>query len=104
MELILREIKKKRVAVMYKQQYFMKGVWIYSEEVNRSQQFDQLIALGTNPDADKIDSIIGNKSWTHALCSECGEYCADAIMTGTTVLCEDCLKLFLRALEKKETK
>ena len=102
MELILRELKKKRVSAKYKQQHFKDGVWLY-DGVRRSVNFDKLVALGNNPNADKIDEIMGNKSWTHELCNECGEYCADAIRTGDTVLCADCLKLFIRALEK-ETK
>lgn len=39
----------------------------------REQIYDELIALGPNPSANTIDTIIGNTSWTHIKCDNCGE-------------------------------
>ncbi len=44
--------------------------------------------------AKVIEKIIGNDSWTHITCSECGNYVENCIMLGDSefLLCIDCAR------------
>ena len=60
----------------------------------------KLAALGSTPDPDEVDSVIGNKSWTELYCcSECGDR-SEVVELGeppdyessTAWICVRCLK------------
>lgn len=64
----------------------------------------KLIALGANAAADAVANIIGNKSWTHALCASCNEYHDEAVAfrEDEVFVCHSCLRSALAALSAGE--
>ena len=64
---------------------------------------DDLSRLGSSPDPDNVDKVIGNGSWTRVTCDICEEAVDAAIVLGpdfseTSVqVCESCLR---KELEK----
>lgn len=60
---------------------------------------DMLDALGSNPDPDTVDEVIGNTSWTCCYCDECRAACEQVIEVGqepdyesaTAKLCKACV-------------
>lgn len=71
--------------------------------------FFRLKSLGSNPDPDKVDEIIGNYTWTRRTCDECQKNDAEKWVefdpdpgTPEMHLCEDCLKQALVLIEEKD--
>tara|TARA_R110000744_G_scaffold84463_2_gene165300 strand:- start:1010 stop:1297 length:288 start_codon:yes stop_codon:yes gene_type:complete len=66
---------------------------------NKLDTFEQLLALGENPQPDRVDMIIGNHSWTRTECHECGAENIDVVEvgqeSGTADICKYCLKTAL---------
>jgi hypothetical protein len=61
--------------------------------------------LVENP--DKVDEIIGNKTWTEIRCSECNDIVNEAITLGvaedkdeTALICKDCITKAMIILHK----
>lgn len=71
---------------------------------------ENLKKLGKNPTPDDVDNIIGNKTWTNLLCSECGEYKEKIIIVGqepnyessTAYLCNDCVRKAYNLINKEK--
>ena len=65
-----------------------------------------LIGLGSNPDPDKVDEAIGNKSWTRITCDQCQSEISKGVEVGqpmtydssTATLCGPCLRSSLTLL------
>lgn len=73
---------------------------------SREEQYNQLSRAKT---PDEWDYIIGNISWTHIWCSECGEYRDSGVTFGdgrdAVTICDDCLKeAFMLAFQPQEAK
>lgn len=101
MKLILREVKKKKVAAEWRSSYRQSdGVWnsALSGQKPRLQVYEELIALGKDPDADRIDEIIGNPSWTHSICTNCETLADNVVVIDEVQLCEDCINLAKRMI------
>lgn len=69
MKLLTRKHKAKEAAQSWKSRYFRCGVWMSSDN---KLVYDNLIALGPDPDPDDVNTVIGNTSWTEIICSCCG--------------------------------
>ena len=60
--------------------------------------YNELVALGDNPDPDQVDAIIGNNSWTYACCNgdENHSYVDRAVIitsySSCVTLCMECFK------------
>ncbi len=72
----------------------------------------ELKKLGKSPDPDAIDRIIGNDSWTHLTCNECGDSVDAVVQVGqepdyesaTAELCIKCVKAAVELLESELAK
>lgn len=66
--------------------------------------YELLCGLGSDPDMDKVDRIIGNKSWTRVTCASCGDAVDRAAEFGydTVKVCADCMRAALRAMGKRQ--
>ena len=80
----------------WRHQYFLNGKW---SDVVRQETYLKLLAAGD--DADKIDQIIGNSSWTHEYCSGCDSSQGEFIIFGEACICITC---FLKAAEEVKAK
>lgn len=67
MKIGIANVSAKDVAERWEKQYLNNGNWM----TGRDKIHAQIIAAGN--DAEKIAEAIGNKSWTHISCAECGE-------------------------------
>lgn len=87
----------------YNTYYDRRNGWRYGD--NKRVIFEELVALGQEPDPDDVDRIIGNNSWTSTRCDECGESPEFVVMVGeepdyesnTVFICSPCI-LNLRAM------
>jgi hypothetical protein len=70
---------------------------------NKLDTLEKLRALGESPLPDRVDMVIGNKSWTRTECQECGSENIDVVEVGqkpdygscTANICKYCLKTAL---------
>lgn len=101
MELITRQKEANRAKEHFKWYLDLpEGHFLFSEK--KKKIYQELCALGDNPNPDDVDRVIGNNSWTKTACDECGEYKDNLIRFGeesdpdegsnTAWICEDCLK------------
>lgn len=71
--------------------------WRYGPD--KEAIYEKLVALGDDPDPDAVDIAIGNKSWTHCICNECGNSVEYVIQVGqepdydsaTASICYSCI-------------
>jgi len=95
MEIVSRKLLASRVAGRWRQQYEKTSHWSEKENIYR-----QLLLLGTDPEPDEVDKVIGNGSWTRTTCNECNEDQQMTVMVGqrpdydsaTAWICVSCLK------------
>lgn len=94
------------VADRWREQYYERDGRKWSSTVSGPAEkvYDQLCALGQNPDIDIVAKIIGNESWSHLLCSGCNERVKAAVSFGSNysdnelLLCAPCVEDAARAL------
>lgn len=101
MKLETRSTLAASTAQVWKERYFVNGVW-YSDRFERI--YNRLIALGENPESDAVDKILGNDSWTTPLCDICDEYVESVVRLsfgGNTSydICQSCAKKICEMFE-----
>lgn len=69
------------VAELYRQQY-PAGDTRRPLGRDTDEVYQQLLALGNNPQIDKVAEIIGNKSWSYISCDGCRDYVERAVAIG----------------------
>ena len=102
--LITRKDRAKSVADRWKLNYLVgNSIWFNTPELDSKQVYEALIDLGTSPDPDEVDRIIGNSSWTEVQeCDKCGEHYDQIVeidlhqLQTTTRLCQTCLRAALQ--------
>ena len=78
--------------------YDVKYGWRYGDD--KRVKYEELVALGQEPDPDDVDRVIGNPSWTWCRCDECDTASEFVIMVGqepdyessTVHLCASCIR------------
>lgn len=94
MKLLTREMLGKTAAKRWKRQYASaeKDLWLRAANRDSGEIYNLLMAT---TDPDEVDRIIGNDSWTHGLCRECGEYRAPFVTFGedydADTVCAGCI-------------
>jgi len=97
MKKITRQILANSAASRFNLTY---GSGVHDGVHPHSEKVPKLLALGPVPDADKVDEIIGNKSWTAVCkCDECNKHSDIVIRLGeepdyesaTAYVCAECL-------------
>jgi hypothetical protein len=78
MRIITRQLLADGVVERWKKQY-PEGIYHGDD---KGEILINLIALGENPPPDKVDTVIGNRSWTRTRCDECGDCFIDIIEVG----------------------
>jgi len=79
--------------------------WEHQYRGDRRETYNKLLALGSNPDPDEVDKIIGNKSWTRCGCEVCF---TDADIVGVASnyvhiwVCKSCLESALGMFKAKQ--
>lgn len=71
MKLITRQLLANRIAEVWKDRYFYGSGWYHTMGFDAEIIHNKLVALGSNPNPDAVDSIIGNNSWTRIECDAC---------------------------------
>lgn len=98
MRIVSRVSKAAKAADSWYNTYYDKRFgWSYGED--KAVTYDQLVALGREPDPDDVDRIIGNNSWTSTRCDECGTSPQVVVMVGeepayesnTVFICSPCI-------------
>lgn len=94
---IVRETAK-TVAIKWRDQYSDDGGtgWGNTSFGPTEEVYKRLLALGDSDDTDKIEAIIGNRSWTHYLCIGCLKRVPVGIQMGAgyvnkNVCCFECI-------------
>lgn len=64
------------VADRWRNQYHGKDGWLRVARGSSQDTYDRIMDLGEAPDPEKVAEIIGNKSWTHPVCSVTGDHLA----------------------------
>lgn len=104
--IITRQSLARAAAERWKAQYFV-GRW---REENHLRIHSMLIALGSDPNPDDVDMIIGNTSWTRpGACDNCGAESSALYMIGqpldyeshTASVCITCLRAAVKEMEEK---
>jgi hypothetical protein len=72
MKLITPHTLARTAALRWKGAHSLSGGWKKIYGVDTGEIFDRLIALGSMPEPEKVDAIIGNTSMTDTRCDECG--------------------------------
>ncbi len=76
--------------------------------VESKSKYDALVALGSSPSIESVDSIIGNNNWTHVWCSSCRENKNECAVVGEEDfgapirICRECAIEVIRVLDAKE--
>ena len=105
MKLINRQTLTNEAAKRWKEQYCSNGEWYASRCLPREETYAKLLALGTNPNPNDVDGLIGDSSWTDVKsCNECDQQVDELVEIGepsdyessTAYVCKKCL---LEALE-----
>lgn len=114
MRLITRSGKAAAVAEAWRRQYQDRdGSWKYDTHpsfttgLSKEQTYNALVILGPNPNADDVDRVIGNTSWTACRCDECDQYFEEVMEVGqdpeyessTAELCEGCVIMALNSFD-----
>jgi len=96
-----RHIEANNVAERWKKVYFKNSKWYEFNSRNSDKTAEQvwfaLLSLGRNPDPDKVDTIIGNTSWTQNPPPEHCTVCNNLILNGVELsdsssICIVCLE------------
>lgn len=83
----------------------------YRNDPDKTAKTQVLLSLsGSNLNADAVDEIIGNASWTSIHCDGCGEYVHLAVVVGapmdyesaTATLCKSCLEKAMKVIAEAE--
>ncbi|WP_443700181.1 hypothetical protein [Pseudomonas sp.] len=111
MKIITRQIEADEAPASFEKQYGRDRdgkKWINGR--TRDETIDALNALPKPVNADEVDRIIGNDSWTRVpTCDDCGKCSLDAVMqlgqepdweSCTAHICHACLKAALDTIEK----
>lgn len=62
----------KSVAARWKSQWSRDGVWNRNVKGGRGEEiYNQLVAMGDDPDREAVRKLMGNTSWTHLSCDGC---------------------------------
>lgn len=80
MNLITRQDNANKSAKEWKARYFhpIAKHWQYGAQ-EKERTYHELVSLGSNPNPDDVDKIIGNSSWTENMCQVCGEKVEETI-------------------------
>lgn len=89
--IITRQDLANSAAQLWKQQYFTVGGWLKIFEGDSESIHKELVALGSTPNPDDVDRIIGNIGWTTISCDSCREHVTEAIV-GYITICAKCVK------------
>lgn len=111
MKLITRQIEADEAPASFEKQYGMdREAKSWKDGVEKGEIIDALNALPKPVDADEVDRIIGNGSWTRVpTCDDCGQDGLAAVMqvgqepdweSCTAHICHACLKAAVDAIEK----
>jgi hypothetical protein len=92
----------------WKQQYFLDGRWGATILGSTEAIYNGLKALDLETaTATEVEAIIGNGSWSHQRCNECGEYAVTVVEIGapedyessTAHVCEPCMRKAIALFE-----
>ena len=112
---IVKPGKTQKTSERWKSQYLRSDGWgtTYGKHGPKSAQtiYDKLVLVEQSKSArnklDKIDEIIGNKSWTHSHCSSCSTFSRETLVSidvsggeYSCQLCITCVKKMLDLLER----
>ena len=82
-------------AERWREQYCRNGYWVSTLTGDAKAKYDALVALGDDPDPNKVDAIIGNQSWTHETCDVHGTRLDRAVVVSagdrSLILCPECV-------------
>lgn len=108
MELITRQTLARVAAPRWRRQYPPDREHGWNDGRSANKISDALAALGSDPDPDAVDRIIGSGGWTAVpKCDECGRDDLSAVVqvgeepdyeSATAKLCRDCLARALALL------
>lgn len=99
MKLITRQSLANEAAERWKGNYYCPDRGWLGYGIDSYAVYSHLLALGENPDPDRVDAVIGNGSWTEKpSCDECGQQVAAVAEVGqppdyesaTARLCYSC--------------
>jgi hypothetical protein len=101
MRLITRKSKASDAAIAWAKQYPPE----HDHFRDKQDKAKRLIELGSNPNPDDVDSIIGNGSWTRTKCHQCNAENIDVVELGqepdyeshTANICKPCIEKALKA-------
>lgn len=110
---IIKTGKTQKISKRWKLQYNRKDGWVITYGKNGPEstktKYEQILAIENSRvrnKLDKIDEVIGNKSWTHHSCSQCGTETRDKLLqlevgSGEYIhnLCLPCVRKMLTLLE-----
>lgn len=110
---IIKAGKTQKVSERWKLQYNRKEGWRTTYGKNGPQStkliYEQILAIENSQvrnKLDKIDEVIGNKSWTHIYCSGCGTQTRENLVSSdvnggeySCQLCITCVRKMLTLLE-----
>lgn len=100
MKLVTPKIQAAEAAERWKKQYCHGDKWGHFA-CDAKGVYDRLRALGSAPEPDDVDHIIGNRSWTRVACDECKNNVAEVCVilgqepdyeSSTASICVQCLK------------
>ena len=114
MKLITRQIEADEAPASFEKQYGRdREAKSWKGGVSKGEIIDALNALPKPVDADQVDSIIGNGSWTRVpTCDDCGQDGLTAVMqvgqepdyeSSTAHICQACLLVALNIIGKVTT-
>lgn len=105
MKLITRQMKADTVAQKWFRtyahtSYWKEGRYLIGNGLTKEETHAKLVDLGTNPNPDDVDAVIGNRSWTYCTCDDCGKSVQAVVQLGqeldyesaTANICFHCLK------------
>lgn len=75
--------------------YERKGEFMHNARGSTKTVYDQLCALGDDPNIDAVAEAIGNKSWSYLTCEGCTEYVKTAVAIGEhepKLYCDICIR------------
>ncbi len=109
MEVFTRKLLARSSYRRWRESHPLGGKFIKDDEIAV-----RLAELGTDPEPDRVDQVMGHKGWTKPpYCDECGSSSEVSVRIGeepdwesrTAYLCEGCLRKALAMIEdvKKES-
>lgn len=106
MKITTRNMRAREAAKKWKFQYKDSNAneWRNRNGHDREKTYRQLVELGTSPDPDAVDEIIGNPTWTDVKCDQCGAYVDMVVQVGQepdydSATCELCVSCINNAFE-----